>query len=205
VFLCIKKPEYAWICAFVPAGGSFWAQSLYGVCPTCVGAASVFALAGIVSLSRQRMTVPAFAGLVFLISGLIAFQHNLPDQRNLVLQTKEIKASEIKASQPIKSELKETVSEKQTKLYFSPLCPRCHEVVRLFVAHDPEGKTWTPVICPTVARYGGIAMLTSAGYKGTYSVADSSPTRSYPCLEANGRYYVGDKTIKEVLAQIGTD
>lgn len=196
IVLTFRKPEYAWVCGFIPAGGSFWAQSFLGVCPTCVLAASLFAIAGILSLANQKLSLSVLAGVLFLVSGLVAFQHNLPEQRNLVIA---VNSQETFKTDPVSQNIERNIESKQAKLFFSPLCPHCHEGVKELARYDPEGKKCLPVICPAAAVYGGEKMLRDAGYTGKYALAEGSPRRAYPCLQVGDAYYIGDTSVKEAL------
>ena len=201
VYSAFKKPEIAWAFGFVPAGGSFWAQAVFGICPTCVAAASLFVLAGMAAaifLGRWDslpVTTAALGGALFLMSGLIAFQFSLPERKDLVVA--------VETNRPVvEAQARAAADDGKMRLYFSPLCSHCEEVVRELAALDPEGKTWVPVVCPASAVYGGKKILARAGYRGEHELGEDSPTHSYPCLVVDGKTYEGEKAIKEVLTKL---
>lgn len=172
VLAVLGQDELAAADGFLSAATSFTAQSLAGVCPSCMAAAVCFAVAGIlvaVNLIQKRCLLTVLLALP-LVFGLCFFSARLGGGED-----RQFKPARIAVAQ-------ETVGLKN-KLYYSPWCDYCEEPLAAIVKVDPDGRTWQPVVVPHSALSEGDKIVRDLGYRGRVISAPESPSGGLPCLE----------------------
>lgn len=200
IFCILKKHVPAMLLGVLTAALSMAAQALYGVCLSCLLAASFFAAAGLlcsVSLAGRRPGA-VLAAMLVLFSAALLLEASLNNLRVPPTGNSEKAAAEIIETGEANSK------PAALKLYFSPWCGNCAETVSLFVERDREGKEWTPVVVPAYALEEGKRYLKERGYTGVVFSAGASPGGGVPCLELkNGNLLLGSRKIEKWLSEEG--
>ena len=179
---------WSMVLGMISATVSFAAQSVVGVCPSCVMAASLFILGSLVLYSEweSKKPVGTFIASVPLVIALLAFAFTT--------------SRPVDAVSGITNDVeKAPAQEEKLLLYYSPFCPHCEEVLNLMIEKDPKGKTWTPVVVPPSMAVQEKKALYQKGYSGEISSAWRSPAGMFPCLIAGGDMYKGASEIQRFL------
>jgi hypothetical protein len=168
------------------AACSFIGQSMVAYCPYCTMAATGFLITGTYSLlkiaSKHAVIAMALCAVSVISVGIFAMSIvAYADTRNPIIEN----GKAITYSKPIE--------DNKPKLYLSPTCPSCKDVMKEFVESDPRGDKWQPVIIPHSSLVQGEKMLREAGYEGEVISASNSPGNRIPVLEKNGEILSGKK------------
>jgi hypothetical protein len=174
-----KRYHISAILALAAAAGSFLAQSLTVFCPYCTLAATLFILGGLVGFTieppQKPLTIISLFGLslisILLLINLLPEYHQSPI---IAQQTTVARA----------------VNEKP-RLYFSPDCHSCEDVLQQFIESDPQGLMWQPVVTPNTSLVRGEIILKEKGYTGEVISVSTSPTKFVPVLQVNDQLYRG--------------
>ncbi len=196
IYFCLTgRYFYAALIGVSTSTGSFIAQYITVYCSGCTLAAAIFGVAGLVSLMLSGTDKPVYSLSVIavMVIGVMFMINNLPQYH----QTPVI-------AQPVAIERQTTKAEnqkiKKPILYITPDCKSCKEVVKQFIAADPKGDNWQPVVIPAILLARGESLLRSDGYKGEVLSAPESPTGFVPLLQIGEKIYRG----KEInISKIG--
>lgn len=177
------------ILALLTGAGSLLAQSVTAFCPYCTIAAVLFILGGLCSviINPPSLRVSLFViGVTILCLSLI--NGFLP-----VYQQSPIVAQEVLTTQAVND---------KPKLYISPDCRACKDIIQQFIDNDPEGESWQPVITPTILLARGEHYLREKGYVGEVISAPKSPTQFIPVLQVGEQFYRGKEIHPDRLGGI---
>ncbi len=166
------------------ASASLVGQAATVICPYCTMAALSFLVAGITAgilLSSKNHAVFILIPLliVLLVSVGMYSEHSSIDTRQMAYR-----APDMIAATDRNREYRQAVREKRKvpELYISTGCKSCQETLICFVALDPQGNNWQPVIVPDYCLEKGKELLREYGYKGAVASSSASPSGAVPCL-----------------------
>lgn len=190
MFLVYKKQQPIVAALAVLTGlGSFIAQSVMAFCPYCTIAATLFIFGGLCSLIiKPPKTWISATLLVLSLASIFLLANLIPDYVQSPIITQPVNIAQAANDKP--------------KLYLSPDCGACKEVVQQFIDSDPKGENWQPVIIPTISLARGEHYLREKGYIGEVISAPESPTKFVPVLQIKDQLYKGkeihfNKLVKE--------
>ena len=192
VFIYKKNYITVSILALLTGAGSLLAQSVTAFCPYCTIAAVLFILGGLCSviINPPSLRVSLFViGVTILCLSLI--NGILP-----VYQQSPIVAQEVLTTQAVND---------KPKLYISPDCRACKDIIQQFIDNDPEGESWQPVITPTISLARGEYYLREKGYTGEVVSAPESPTKFVPVLQIDDQLYRGKEIHPNKLKEESAD
>lgn len=201
IFAAVAGIWFAWKKKFIfsagvgiiAAVGSFIGQSITAFCLYCTTAAVCFLVAGLINLFQTKKTKFNFIMLSILIVGTMIFAFSMmpADERNPVIASSNQQISYSAA-----------VPEKPL-LFLTPDCPSCKKMMKEFIAQDPQGKNWQPVIIPHSSLQRGQAILEEAGYKGDVISSSQPPCQVVPSLFYKDHIYTGKDLRKYIEGGIG--
>lgn len=184
-----RRFSVAAVISILAATTSFIAQALTGWCISCIIAATMFVIAGLLTSSRKIQLlfgIPILFGLlIFILPGIVSKDSSVSYPVSPSLHT----------SKPNISDYEKEPNNSIALLYVSAYCPSCKEVLKQYIESDPQGEYWRPVIVSS--GQVGKSMLMNMGYVGEQYL-DPSPAKIVPCLEIGQNKYVGMNKILSV-------
>lgn len=199
ILFCVMRREMmAVACGTIGAGVSLTAQALSAICPQCMLCAVLMGAAGLTAGFYLIRSKPGW--MLVLLSpiligcSVLSISLATAPVREMPVATMYSRAYTMTTA--IAPERPENDQELAIpRLYFSPWCGHCDEVLAAFIEHDPEGTSWVPVIVPKHAFKEGQTVLLALGYEGSAMSASQAPGLDVPVLEAEGKLYVGASRI----------
>lgn len=176
--------------AILAATISVIAQSIIGWCMSCIIAATMFSIAGLLACERKMQLIGIPILLVILILSLSSI---VPV--NGMKTANNSKSSSLSPRAYLINSLAEPGKDLNTQiplLYISEYCPSCKEVLKQYIKNDPQGDRWQPVMVSP--RQVGNSMLTDMGYTGEV-YQSGAVSQIVPCLEMGNQKYIGAKNI----------
>ncbi len=184
----IYKTYYS-IAAFIAilaATISFLAQAIIGWCVSCIIAAVMFAIAGLLASRRKIQLlfgIPILFGiLVFILPNIVSKDSSESYPVTSALHTSKANISDYEKVRNSSIPL----------LYVSAFCPSCKDILKRYIESDPQGKYWRPVIVSHGQE--GDQMLNDMGYTGEL-YHEIAVSKAVPCLEIRNEKYVGQRNI----------
>lgn len=165
------------------ASASLAGQAATVICPYCTMAALSFLVAGITAgilLSSKNhalfILIPLL--IVLLVSVGMYSEQSPMDTRQMAYHAPDMIAADRNReySQAVRED------RKVPELFISTGCKSCKETLICFVALDPQGNNWQPVIVPDYCLEQGKELLREYGYTGAVGSSSASPSGAVPCL-----------------------
>ena len=194
--IAIYKKHYsiASLAAILAATISITAQSITGWCMSCIIAAAMFAIAGLLACERkmQLIGIPIFLVILILSLSSIVPVNGMKTANSSKSSSPSPQADLINALADPGKDLNTQIP----LLYVSEYCPSCKDVLKRYIQNDPQGQHWRPVMVSP--GHADKSMLTDMGYTGEV-YQSVSVSQAVPCLIFGNKKYIGERNILSVF------